>query len=210
MREFLRNRPRLMTQFNCKVPGRQSGAGRDWSQTRNDGALGASAVRRQNCQFARRKVSSSPGIFCLMAACVGLHSKRGIQGFAIVTSGMSPVRLIHRQADSPFGATDTDGSPELPITATPAKQDKLSAKSPGTSNGPCIIATNPKAIHIMTKIGFTRGTRIVTTGLWNIFQEISPTRNKGWEGRTLECRRAGLSKSNLPDSLTLLRLDVEF
>ena len=171
-----------MTQFNCGVPGRQSGAGRNWSQTRNDGALGASAVRRQNCQFARRKVSSPPGIFCLMTAFVGMHFKRGIPTFAIVTSGMSPVRLIHRQADSPSGATDTADSPELPITATPAKQDKLSAKSPGTSNGPCIIATNPKAIHNMTNTGLTRGTRMITTEVWNIFQEISPTKNKGWLG----------------------------
>jgi hypothetical protein len=34
-------------------------------------------------------------------------------------------------------------------------QERLAEKSPSTSNGPCAIATNPKAIHTMTKIGFT-------------------------------------------------------
>jgi len=178
---------RLVTQFNCGVPGRQSDTGRDWSQTRNDGALGASAVRRQNCQFARRKVSSPPGIFCLMAAFVRMRFKQGIPGCAIVTRGMSPVRLIPRQADPLSGATATADSPELPITATPAKQDKLSAKSPGTSNGPCIIATNPKAIHTMTKIGLTRGTRIITAELWNVFHGISPPGKESRHGSASDC-----------------------
>jgi hypothetical protein len=44
---------------------------------------------------------------------------------------------------------------ELPAAATPAMQEGLAEKSPSTSNGPCAIATNPQAIHTMTKIGFT-------------------------------------------------------
>jgi len=55
----------------------------------------------------------------------------------------------------------------------PAKQERLSAKSPSESNGQCPIATNPKVIHTMTKIGFTRGTPMITTALGEISQKKS-------------------------------------
>ena len=94
------------------LTGKQADAGRDWSQTRSDGALGASAVRRQNCQFARRKESSPSGNFRLVAAWVGLHCKRGNPDSAVVTGGRVPVRRINGQAGTPCGTTDFADSSE--------------------------------------------------------------------------------------------------
>ena len=93
-------------------PGRQSDSGSDWSQTRDDGALGASAVRRKNGQFARRKQSSSPGSLSLMAGFVGPRVERGELDLASATSGRFPMRLINREADSPCEASGFADSSE--------------------------------------------------------------------------------------------------
>ncbi len=60
------------------------------------------------------------------------------------------------------------------MTATLVMQEKPSAKSPSNSNGPCINAINPKAIHKMMTTDLTRGTAMTTTLYLRMFQEIPP------------------------------------
>jgi hypothetical protein len=83
------------------------------------------------------------------------------------------------------------------MTATPAMQEKPSAKSPSASNGPCIIAINPKAIHNMTTTGFTRGTPVITTALGGDFSKNS-IEFQFWISAAWFAESSGILSSSFP------------